>query len=120
MREPLWWGLDAPAYREAMSRPMADEITPLPSPNPLIEECATCFYGRELWFNVPVSGHRALGSEDRNLLVCARQSPNLRSDPVLEARWPQVRPDHWCGDWSASGGPVGAPTRRVGPKQFTP
>jgi hypothetical protein len=118
--------LDCVIWSDVSQRMLADEIDAAlqePTPYPAVSEsCATCFYGREMTFDVQSSGLRSAQREEKLLLVCARQSPALRADPVLEARWSQVREDHWCGDWSASGGPQGGPSvdgirRRVLPKQ---
>ena len=73
-----------------------------PTP-PAGQSCTTCYYGREMTFSLPSSGLLGGTREDQTLLVCAWSSPILTADlRVLEARWPQVRPDYWCGEWSAT------------------
>lgn len=75
---------------------------------PLVaESCATCFFMRQATYSVPASGVSGAHREDQTLLVCAYSPPVLSTDlRVLEARWPQVRGDYWCGEWSDTGAPV--------------
>lgn len=78
------------------------------------EGCGSCFFGRTLVFSLPASGLRGGAREDVDMLVCAHHSPNLTSGltdaHIIEARWAQVRPDYWCGDWSGDGAVVVRPT----------